>query len=132
MHGVHAFGWDSDMIKYGPDAQLTANVDSWADYYIDEVRKVMDGTWTGNRQTAYGIKEKMVTLAPLNKSVPPDVVKVFEAKKQAIIDGKLTPFEGPVKDNTGTLKVAAGSTLTHDQLKSIDWYVEGVDGSIPK
>jgi simple sugar transport system substrate-binding protein len=132
MHGVHAFGWDSDMIKYGPDAQLTANVDSWADYYIAEVRKVMDGTWTGNRQTAYGIKEKMVTLAPLNKSVPPDVVKVFEAKKQAIIDGKLTPFEGPVRDNAGTLKVAAGSTLTHDQLKSIDWYVEGIDGSIPK
>jgi len=132
QRGVHAFGWDSDMAKYGPNAQLTANTENWGDYYIAEVRKVMDGTWTGGRQVADGIKEKMVVLTPLNKSVPPDVARVFEDKKRDIIDGKLVPFAGPLKDNTGAVKVAAGVALTHDELRALNWYVEGVDGSIPK
>jgi basic membrane protein A len=130
--GVHAFGWDSDMSKYGPNAQLTANTENWADYYIDEVRKVIAGTWAGERQTANGIKENMVVLTPLNKSVPADVARLFEQKKHDIIDGRLTPFTGPLKDNTGVVKVVAGSVLTHEQLRAINWYVEGVDGSIPK
>jgi len=130
--GVHAFGWDSDMSKYGPTAQLTANTENWADYYIDEVRKVIAGTWTGGRQIAYGIKEHMVVLTPLNKSVPPEVVKLFDDKKKAIIDGTLLPFAGPLKDNGGTVRVAAGSALSHEQLMAINWYVDGVDGSIPK
>jgi len=131
-HGVHAFGWDSDMSKYGPNAQLTANTENWGDYYIDEVRKVMTGTWTGGRRTANGIKENMVVLTPLNKSVPADVVRLFEEKKRAIIDGKLLPFAGPIKDNAGATKIGAGSALTHEQLMAINWYVDGVDGSIPK
>jgi basic membrane protein A and related proteins len=132
QRGVHAFGWDSDMSKYGPHSQLTANTENWADYYIDEVRKVIAGTWTGGRQTANGIKEKMVVLTPLNGSVPAEVSRLFDDKRQAIIDGKLIPFAGPLKDNTGAVKVAAGSALTHEQLMAINWYVEGVDGSIPK
>ncbi len=132
QRGVHAFGWDSDMAKYGPNAQLTANTENWGDYYIAEVRKAMDGTWTGARQVADGIKEKMVVLTPLNKSVPADVARLFEDKKRDIIDGKLVPFAGPLKDNTGAAMVAAGAALTHDELRALNWYVEGVDGSIPK
>ena len=131
-HGVHAFGWDSDMSEYGPTAQLTANTENWADYYVEEVRKVIAGTWAGGRETAYGLKENMVVLTPLNKSVPADVAKLFEETKRAIIDGKLVLFAGPLKDNTGTVKVPAGTALTHQQLRSITWYVEGIDGSIPK
>jgi basic membrane protein A len=131
-HGVHAFGWDSDMSKYGPTAQLTANTENWADYYIDEVRKVMAGSWTGGRQTANGLKENMVVLTPLNKSVPADVARLFEEKKRAIIDGKLLPFAGPLKDNAGAAKLAPGAALTHEQLMAINWYVDGVEGSIPK
>ena len=120
------------MAKYGPTAEITANTENWGAYYIDEVRKVMDGTWTGGRQIAYGIKENMVALMPLNKSVPPDVVRLFEEKKRGIVEGTLVPFAGPIKDNTGALKVPAGSAMTHEQLWAINWYVEGIDGSIPK
>jgi simple sugar transport system substrate-binding protein len=132
QRGVYAFGWDSDMAKYGPRAQLAANTQHWSDYYVQEVKKVIDGTWTGNRSTVWGLKEGMVVLASLNKSLPADVVKVFEERKAAIIAGKLHPFTGPLKDNTGAVKVAAGTTMTHEQLMAISWYVEGIDGSIPK
>jgi simple sugar transport system substrate-binding protein len=130
--GVHAFGWDSDMAKYGPRAQLTANTENWAVYYIDEVRKVLDGKWTGGRNTAWGLKENMVVLTPLNAAIPADVAQLFEERKQAIRSGKLHPFSGPVKDNTGAIKVPAGSILATRDLMSINWYVNGIEGSVPK
>jgi simple sugar transport system substrate-binding protein len=130
--GVYAFGWDSDMSKYGPHAELTANTENWGVYYIDEVRKVLAGTWTGNRKDAWGLKEKMVELTPLNKSIPPAVMQLFEDRKQAIISGTLQPFSGPVKDNAGRIKVPAGTALSASDLMSINWYVEGVEGSVPK
>jgi len=130
--GLHAFGWDSDMARYGPHSQLTANTENWGVYYIDELRKVFDGTWTGDRKTKWGIKEGAVVLSPLNASVPANVAKLFEARKQAIAAGTLLPFTGPIKDNTGALKINAGSTWSADDLVSINWYVEGVDGTVPK
>ena len=132
QRGVHAFGWDSDMVKYGPHAQLAANTQHWSDYYIQEVKKVVDGSWTGNRSTVWGLKEGMVALASLNPSIPPDVLKVLEERRLAIVAGTLHPFAGPLKDNTGTLKVPAGTTMTHEQLMAISWYVEGIDGALPK
>jgi basic membrane protein A len=60
------------------------------------------------------------------------VARLFESKKQAISAGTLLPFAGPIKDNSGAAKVAAGTSVPIDDLMSINWYVEGVDGSIPK
>jgi basic membrane protein A and related proteins len=130
--GVHAFGWDSDMARYGPNAQLTANTENWGVYYVDEIRKIMNGTWTGARETKWGIKENLVVLTPLNKSIPADVAKLFEDRKQAIAAGTLNPFAGPIKDNKGTVKVQAGAVLPFPEVMSINWYVEGIEGSIPK
>jgi simple sugar transport system substrate-binding protein len=130
--GIHAFGWDSDMAKYGPHAELTANTENWGGYYIDEVRKQVAGTWTGNRNTRGGIKDNMVVLTPLNASIPADVASLVADRRQAIASGKLVPFAGPLQDNTGVIRVAAGAALTDQQLMSIDWYVAGVEGSVPK
>jgi basic membrane protein A and related proteins len=130
--GIYAFGWDSDMATYGPHAQLTANTENWGVYYIDEIKRILDGSWTGDRQTLSGIKEGVVVLTPLNPVVPAEVARQFESKKQAISAGSLLPFAGPIKDNSGVLKVAAGAALSPDDLMAINWFVEGVDGSVPK
>ncbi|WP_416200136.1 BMP family ABC transporter substrate-binding protein [Undibacterium sp. 5I1] len=129
--GVHAFGWDTDMAKYGPKAQLTANKENWGVYYSQEVKRELAGTWKPE-QTFWGIKENLVVLSPLNASVPADVAKLFNEKKQAIVDGKLLPFGGPLKDNTGKVKVAANAELPMGELLGINWLVEGVEGSLPK
>jgi simple sugar transport system substrate-binding protein len=130
--GLHAFGWDSDMGKFGPHAQLTANTENWGVYYIDEVKKTLEGSWSGGRQTRSGIKEGVVVLTPLNSSVPADAAAVFEAKKQAIMAGTLVPFAGPLKDNTGVLRVPANTAVSIDDLMQLNWFVEGVDASVPK
>jgi simple sugar transport system substrate-binding protein len=130
--GIHAFGWDSDMAKYGPHAQLTANTENWGAYYIEEVSKLIAGTWTGGRHTTGGLKEKMVVLTRLNPSVPLKLANLLETKRQALVAGMLKPFAGPLKDNTGVLKVKAGAALSEQDLMSINWYVEGIEGAVPK
>jgi len=130
--GVNAFGWNSDMAKFGPKAQLTANTENWGIYYIDTTRKVLAGTWQGGRITRWGLKEGAVALPPLNPSVPPEVAKVYDARKQALASGKFAPFTGPLKDNTGKPRVAAGVAMSDNELTAMNWYVEGVVGSIPQ
>jgi basic membrane protein A len=129
--GVYAFGWDSDMSKFAPKAQLTANTNNWGVFYIAIIKKVLDGTWKPE-VVKWGLKENLVVMTPLNPAVTPDASKAFEEKKKAMIEGKLAPFDGPVKDQSGAVKIAAGSTMPLDQLMSLNWYVEGVEGSIPK
>ncbi len=91
---MYAFGWDSDMSKYGPRAQLTANTQHWGVYYVEEVRKALNKTWTGNRQTKWGIKENMVVFAPLSKAIPAEVAKLFEERKQAICGRQARSLHG--------------------------------------
>jgi basic membrane protein A len=56
----------------------------------------------------------------------------FEEKKAAIAAGTFHPFQGPIKDQSGAVKVAAGSVLPLKDILSFNWYVQGVEGSIPK
>ena len=126
--GTYAFSIDADMKSFGPKAQLSGTTEDWSGYYIAETKKVMDGSWTGNRHTRWGIKEGMVVMAPLNEAIPPAAVKVFEEKKAAIVAGALNPFAGPIKDNTGKEIVAAGKTMDDAMFNSLSVYVAGIDG----
>jgi basic membrane protein A len=130
--GTYAFSIDADMSSFGKKAQLSGTTEDWSGYYIAETKKVLDGSWTGNRHTRWGIKEGMVVMAPLNPDIPPAAVKVFEDKKAAIVAGTLNPFAGPIKDNTGKELVPAGKTMAEATFNSLNMYVDGIDGSVPK
>lgn len=128
--GKYGFGWDSDMSKFAPKAQLTAATNNWGGFYTDTAKAVMNHTWKTS-EVHGGLKEGMVKMMPLNPVVPKDVAKIFEEKKAEIASGKLKPFQGPIKDQSGAVKVAAGSELPFKDVLSINWYVQGVEGSIP-
>jgi simple sugar transport system substrate-binding protein len=129
--GVYAFGWDSDMARFAPKAHLTASTNQWGDYYIATTKAVMDGSWkTG--EVRGGIKEGMIKMSPLNAAVPADAAKAFNDKKAAMAEGRFQPFQGPIKDQSGAVKVAAGAAPSMKELLSMNYYVQGVEGSIPK
>jgi basic membrane protein A len=129
--GVYAFGWDSDMSKFAPKAHLTASTNNWGDFYTETAKSVIAGTWkTG--EVRGGLKEGMVKMAPLNPVVPAAAVKAFEEKKAAIASGTFHPFQGPLKDQSGAVRVAAGALMPLKEMLSLNYYVQGVEGSIPK
>lgn len=129
--GIWAVGQASDMSKFGPNAQLTSIIDNWAPYYIARTKAVLDGTWE-SKDTFGGFKSGMVKLAPYNKKLPKDVVDLAETVRVAIESGAVHPFQGPLKDQDGNIKVKAGEIIDTGMLLSMDFYVEGVVGSIPK
>jgi basic membrane protein A len=46
QRGVHSFGESTDMIKFGPHAQLTADTDYWGGYYTKRAKDALEGKWT--------------------------------------------------------------------------------------
>ncbi len=129
--GVYAFGQASDMAAFAPKAQLTSIIDNWSDYYIERVKAAMDGSWKST-DTWDGIKPGMVEMAPYGDAVPQHVRDMADKIKTSIVDGSFHPFQGPIKNQKGELVVKAGEVISDKDLSGLNWYVEGVEGSIPK
>jgi hypothetical protein len=66
-------------------------------------------------------------MAAYGPDVPPEVAKAADETREAIIAGSLHCFAGPIKDQSGKERVAAGQTMTDEELSKVDWYVQGVE-----
>jgi len=129
--GKYAFGYHSDMSKYGPNAHLTAATHHWGDYYVKIVKEVQAGTWKPSSVWG-GYKEGMIKLAPLNKKVISDeLADRIRAMEMEMTRGSFHPFTGPVVDQGGKTIVAEGEILTDDQLNQMNYYLQGVVSKIP-
>ncbi|MEB3150501.1 MAG: BMP family ABC transporter substrate-binding protein [Sphaerospermopsis sp.] len=124
--GIYAFGYNTDMSKFGVKAHLTSAINHWGKYYTDRVLAVMNGTWQP-QDNWLGIAEGMVDISPMNSVIPGDVQSIVMAKRDAFIKGTAYPFDGPIKDNNGKERVAKGKVLDDKQQLAMDWYVEGVE-----
>ena len=129
--GVGWTGYDSDQSTNFPDVWLTAAVYDWGPYYTEHVQSVIDGDW--KKQDYYGnIADGFTDIAPFGKRVTDDTKAEIEAKKDDIKSGVFDIFAGPIVDQAGAEKVAAGASLPFGDQMSIDWFVKGVEGDIPK
>ncbi len=129
--GIYAFGYNTDMSKFGAKAHLTSAINTWGEFYTAKAQAVLDGTWKPQNVWA-GIGEGMVDISPMNDAIGQDVQKLVMAKRLELIKGTAHPFEGPVKDQTGTVRVPLGQVLDDQAQLAMDWYVQGIEGAIPK
>jgi basic membrane protein A len=129
--GMYGIGYDADMGKIVGDQVLTSPIWNWGPYYVETVQAMQNGTWK-THEFYGGFKEGVVDLAPFSPLVPDDVKAQVEAKKQEMIAGTLDPFQGPIYDQAGTLKVPEGTIMTDAEILAFDWFVQGVVGEIPK
>ena len=129
--GVYAVGYHSDMSNYGANAHLTAVTHHWGELYIQLAQEVLDGSWE-SRDIWGGIREGMISLAPLNAAVPEPLVQEVAEQEAAIRAGTLHPFQGPITNQAGEMMVPEGTTMTDAELLKMEWYVEGVQGQLPK
>ena len=123
--GKYAFGYHSDMSKYGSTAHLTAATHHWGNYYTKVVKAAMAGNWKPENVWG-GYKEGMIKLAPLNPSIPAELRNRIASMEKQLTAGTLHPFAGPVVDQDGKIRVVAGETMSDGDLSGMDYYVEGV------
>jgi simple sugar transport system substrate-binding protein len=128
---IFAVGQASDMSAFGKNAILTSAVDNWGPYYVSRVKAVMDGTWkTG--QIWGGFNSGMLNLAAFGPGVSADAKAKAEAALAAIRAGTLHPFTGPLKKQDGSVFLQAGVKMADGDLAGMNYYVEGIDGVLPK
>jgi len=129
--GVYGFGQASDMSAFAPKAQLTSIIDNWNAYYISRTRAAMDGSWEST-DTWGGIASGMVEFPEYGEAVPSDVRAAADVIRDGIIDGTLHPFQGPIRNQAGEEVVAEGEVASDEMLLGMDFYVEGVQGTLPQ
>lgn len=126
--GIYSIGYNTDMSGTAPNAHLTAAVWNWEPIYTMILNKVRNDSWQHGAYW-YGIDTDVVGLAPYHEDVPKDIQNHVERVKAELIDGSFKIFKGPIKDQTGKVRVPAGEVLTDQALTSMNWFVEGVIGN---
>ena len=110
QRGIHSFGQDTDMIRFGPHAQLTAVTDYWGDYYRKRAQAVLGGTWK-SEDTFGGLDLGIVAMSPYT-NMPDDVKKLAMDTEAAIKSGKLNVFKCPIITRTARQSSARVGTIS--------------------
>ncbi|TMJ02576.1 MAG: BMP family ABC transporter substrate-binding protein [Alphaproteobacteria bacterium] len=128
--GIFAFGQDSDQIKFGPKAQLTAIVNNWTPYYAERIKLALEGKWaTGD--VWGGLNSKIVQMAPYT-NMPDEVKKLATETEGAISSGTLHPFKCPVLAQDGKpVECKGGTHLDDGQILGMNFYIKGIDDKLP-
>jgi basic membrane protein A and related proteins len=137
QRGILGFGQSSDMINFGPKTQLSAVIDNWVPYYTKRTQDELDGKWA-SQDTWGGLDTSMVRMAPYT-NMPDDVKKLATETEAALKAGTLHPFTGtlhpftcPIVDQDGkTVECKEGNHLSDLQIRSMNYYVKGIDDKIP-
>lgn len=123
--GIWAAMWNTDIRRYGPNAYVSSIILDWREFYVDQVRQRLAGTWTGGGtilQFGAGVDRDV-----WGQNVPDDVQEKADAVRTEILNG-YNPFVGPIKDSTGAVRIAEGEEMDEMAMYNWDWSVEGVSG----
>jgi simple sugar transport system substrate-binding protein len=128
--GKFAFGWDSDMSKFGPSAHLGSAVINWAPYYTKAVQDALAGSWkTG--EAWWGVKEGSIDFVSISSKVPEATKAKLEEIKAGLRAGSFHPFTGPLFDQAGKEQLKPGMKADDGFLRGLKFYVKGVEGTLP-
>lgn len=129
--GVYSVGYHADLHQFAPKGWLTGAMWDWGQLYLDIARSVKDGKWKSSQYRA-GMEGGAVKVSPFGPAVPFDVQKEALDLKDKVEKGTFVVFQGPVKDRDGKERLAAGQKPDFDWMEKMDWFVAGVEGTIPK
>jgi basic membrane protein A and related proteins len=129
--GAYGVGYNSDAGRFAPEKHLVSAIWNWGPYYVEAIKQVRAGTWRSSDEW-WPIGTGIVALSAFGPAVA-DATKGFvEQRKQEVIAGHVDVFWGPIKDQSGNIRIAAGEKPADAVLLSMDWFVEGVIGTVPK
>jgi basic membrane protein A len=129
-HHVYVVGCYTDVHQFAKKYWLTGACFDWGPYYTGVAKSVLDNTWMGGL-TIRSAEKGDVRLSSFGPAVPNTVKEEALTAMQKIAKGKLTVFQGPVKDGAGKLRLAANQKPDIKWLANMDFFVPGIEGSLP-
>jgi len=127
----YAFGWDSDMTAYAPEAHLASSIINWGPYYIKATRDALEGKWKGGEASWWGVKEGAIDIVSINEKVPADIKAQVEKVKAGLKDGSFAIWKGPIVGSDGKEVLKKDEVADDKFLGGISFYVKGVEGKVP-
>ncbi len=155
---VYTFSHYSPMEEFGPDSAVSGQLVDWGIVYQDILMKVYLGVYNNqnlenvdywwlmrekgailggsfehsiNPKFEDALKAVQITDAMLGELSVYDLVmkRVEQMTDPAML---FDPFTGPINDQDGVERVAAGHRMSLGELLIMDWFVDGNVGSIPR
>jgi len=154
---VYCFGHYSPMQSFGPDVCVSGQLVHWEVIYADILSKIRSGYYNStnlaNVDYWWMLREGAVELGgeygvPINPKFIPvlnstyvdhpefgriSVYNLVMKRLNQMSEDTVVfdPFTGPIYDNKGVLRVEAGRRMTHDELWTINWFVDNIVASVP-
>ncbi len=148
---VYVFGHYAPMAEHGPNALVSGQLVDWTPLYRKMITDLYNGTWKSedyfwlladksvelggdfntkiNPKHVAALKAKMIKTPDLGEISAYDLVmKRYDQMKQSPV--AFEPFTGPIKDQKGTEKYAAGAKAPLGDLTTINWFVDNVIGKV--
>ena len=129
--GKFAFGWDSDMTAYAPEAHLASAVINWGAVLHQgdqgRTRRHLDR----RHRTWWGVKEGAIDIVSINDKVPADLKEKVETVKAGLKDGSFQIWKGPLMGQDGKPVLKDGEIADDKFLGGVKFYVKGVEGKVP-
>jgi simple sugar transport system substrate-binding protein len=155
---VYTFSHYSPMGDFGPDSAVSGQLVDWGIIYEDILAKVYAGAYTNtnleNVDYWWLMREEAVLLGarfgePINPEFEDNLqavtvtdpllgeISVYDlimARSEQMKDPAMLfdPFTGPISDQDGTQRLEDGQRASIGELLSIDWFVDGNIGTIPR
>lgn len=155
---VYTFSHYSPMKEFGPDSAVSGQLVDWGIIYEDILIKAYLGVYNKNNLEDVDywwlMREGAAILgAEFGEQISPKFEQdlkavtvtdpllgsisiydlVFKRIEQMTDPAMLfDPFTGPINDQDGKLRVVEGQRLNYVELLTIDWFVEGNLGTVPR
>jgi len=152
---VYTFSHYSPMQKYGEDSVVSGQLMNWGGMYVKILKDIHNGKWGKQDKDIWWLTAQNAAIlgASPGQIINPKFVNALKAVKVTTRDfGKISvydlvlkryaemqkgvnvfdPYEGPVKDNKGNLRIKKGQSASRKELLNIMYYVDNIKGAIPE
>lgn len=133
--GAYSVGYHADGSEVARRGWLAGAVWIWDQLFTDIVATVLDGKfasspYNGDYRGGLRTRDSPFLLTPVGPLVPPSIADLVAVAENRFRSGH-TPFDGPLHDRDGRLRVPSGASPTHAEVDQMRYLVEGVTGEIP-
>ena len=125
--GVWVTGFHYDASAAAPNYWITGATWNWGPIMAQIIQEIRTGVYKSSVKLA-GIEAGWAKLAPFGAGVPEETRTLVLDTVEGLRDGSIQPFTGPIYDQDGTVRIAAGETATDEYLQGVDWLAQGVVG----
>jgi basic membrane protein A len=128
--GIHWVATNGLAERVAPDSFIAGTNYVWGNYMVEATQAVIDGTWVSEPYWG-NMADGFITLSCCGPDVPEDVIELMKEREEQIKSGEFNSFDGPIVNQAGETEVPAGETASLDHIFSVDYVLEGIEGTVP-